>query len=249
MRALITTIFSVLILHVGEGISQQLYCEYDVIREEKIVVNGAVIKTIYLDYKGVNYFKNSKVLSFLQPLYLEKHIDGKVSFNGTPEQGTVSVNFNTKPQQLLSLVDFDSLYYKMQADVSAGPDNVNQECDGQLYYFKFSRGFQPWIMLNETKTIQGLHCQRAKLYDQSNELMWDVWFTNDIPIQGSTQALFDLPGLMVEGHQPQAHYTYQLKSYTTTVDIPDSLFYPTCFNGTFRIMPTLKPYRTTKTDE
>jgi len=139
MRTKIITLFSILILNFGEGISQQLYCEYDVMREERIIVNGAIIKTISLEYKGVNYFKNSKVLSFIEPLYLEKYKDGKVIFNGTPEQGTISVNFSTKPRQLLSLVDFDSLYYKTQADLSAGPGIVNQECDGELYFFKISR--------------------------------------------------------------------------------------------------------------
>jgi len=239
----ITIVIVLFILTMLDAKSQTMYCEYEVTRNQDVISNGALIEQIKLDYKGRFYFKNNKVLSFLEPLYLDRFKDGKLQINGTPDQGIVNVFFCTKPKQMLSLIDFDSLLYRSLSDGIVIPDkNYMDACEGKLTYYKIIKGYEPWVFLNETKNIQGLHCQRAKLFGPNNELIWDLWYTNDIKISGSTMAQTDLPGLMVEGIQPMAGYSYHLTSYSTEVDIPDSLFWPECFNGKFEYKGSSKSF-------
>lgn len=227
--------------------AQQLYCEYKVEHNADMIENGKLLKALTLEYKGHFYFKNNRVLTYLEPLYLKQYPYGQARFE-TPT-GSMTNNLCTKPRQLLSVADFDSLIERTQGDSSPMPGSKgNQECEGTLYQIKVVRGSAPWIFLNETKTIAGLHCQRAKLYDSGNKLIWDVWFTNDIKVPGCTQGLNDLLGLMVEGWQARSQNKYTLQSYTTNIEIPDHIFWPNCFNGKFDQIRTQRKYTTTMKD-
>ncbi|HSC54680.1 MAG TPA: hypothetical protein VLC98_13705 [Phnomibacter sp.] len=227
--------------------AQQLYCEYKVEHNADMIENGKLLKALTLEYKGHFYFKNNKVLTYLEPLYLKQYPDGQARFE-TPN-GSMTNNLCTKPKQMLSVADFDSLIERFQLDFSPRPgSNGNAECDGELCQTKLVPGSAPWIYLNETKTISGFHCQRAKLYGSQNQLYWDVWFTTEIKVPGSTQGLSDLQGLMVEGLNASNQNKYMLQSYTTNIEIPDNIFWPNCFNGNFEPRRIQKKYTTTMKD-
>ncbi|UPZ35788.1 GLPGLI family protein [Sphingobacterium sp. PCS056] len=52
-----------------------------------------------------------------------------------------------------------------------------------------------WKLIDSTKTIAGMHCQKAEgKYAGRN---WEVWFTNEIPINDGPYKFSGLPGLVI----------------------------------------------------
>lgn len=197
----------------------------------------------------VNLFiRNNKVASFDEPLYLDLYPDGQIKYTPNGTNNSESRFLSLEKKQFLNTLDFDSLIYRsFYHNIPNELFGKAAPCDGRRDLFKLTPHFQPWIFLDETRNIQGIDCQHAKLYDKNNELIWDLWFAPGIIIPGCTFGLFNLPGLMVEGTQQGNASTYTLLSYDTEVSIPDEIFWPECFNGNFTFRATLKPYTITKT--
>jgi GLPGLI family protein len=228
--------------------AQNLYATYNRKVAPYNVEQAKSMPLPILEYIWHLYIKNNKVYSYFEPLYLEKYPDGIVKYK--PDENSVIGQqiLSTEKKQVIQTIDFDTLITR--TFISAPPGTFNgkhQICDGSRSYFNFIRPFQPWLFLNETKTIQGIECQHAKLYNRENELEWDLWFAPGIPIPGATLGLYDLPGLMVEGIGIKSNTSYSLLSYSTEINIPDETFWPECFDGNFTFRGTLKPYKSNKT--
>ncbi len=232
----------------SEVFSQNIYATYDIVFSPFSHSELKFINLPNVPFTWHVYLKKNKVYSYREPKYLEKYPDGIIKYKPVDYQVNGQQILSAAKKQILETVDFDSLIKR--TFIHNPPSSLNEKlvvCDGQRTYFKFIRPFQPWIFLNEAKTIQGIECEHAKLYNKENELIWDVWFAPGIPIPGFTSGLYDLPGLLVEGHHLQGASTYSLLSYTTELNIPDETFWPECFDGNFIFRSTLKPYTTKMT--
>ncbi len=246
----ISIIFLILILNIFclSVSGQNIYATYSRKVKGLSVIEGKSISIPIIEYKLHVFVKKLKVYAYDEPLYLEKYPDGnmKYTIEGTNQQ--INHFLSIEPKQNLETIDFDSLIRRYF--IHNPPPTFNGKtvpCEGRREYFKFIRPYQPWIFLDESKTIQGIECQHAKLYSSTNELICDAWFATSIPIPGFVLGLTDLPGLLVECFLPSLSTNLSLLSYTTELNIPDETFWPACFNGNFTFRSTLKPYTTKMT--
>jgi GLPGLI family protein len=231
-----------------EIIAQNIYATYS--RKVKLVsvIEGKTVQTPLIEYKMHVFIKKLKVYAYVEPLYLEKYPDGNMKYTVEGINQQVNNFLSIEPKQNLETIDYDSLIHRYFFHNPPSTFNgKTAQCSGRREYFKFIRPYQPWIFLDETKTIQGIECQHAKLYSSTNELICDAWFAPGIPIPGFVLGLTDLPGLLVECYLPGISTNLSLLSYNTQVNIPDETFWPECFDGNFIFRSTLKPYKTNKT--
>ena len=76
-----------------------------------------------------------------------------------------------------------------------------------------------WNILNETKKIGSLNCQKAEGTFRGRT--YQVWFTLDIPVNAGPWKLFGLPGLIIEAQDTKEEVKFIFKSleYPTTEKI------------------------------
>ncbi len=228
--------------------SQNIYATYHIVFSPYSPSELKFINLPNVPFTWHVYLKKNKVYSYREPKYLKKYPDGIIKYKPVDYQVNGQQILSAAKKQILETVDFDTLISRTFFHNPPSTLNGKQkDCDGRRESFKLIRPFQPWIFLNETKTIQGIECQHAKLYNKANELIWDLWLAPGIPIPGFTNGLYDLPGLLVEGHHLPGASNYSLLSYTTELNIPDETFWPECFHGNFSLIGIAKPYTTKMT--
>jgi len=81
-----------------------------------------------------------------------------------------------------------------------------------------------WQILNETKIIAGLECQKANGdYHGRN---YTAWFTNKIPIPDGPWKLCGLPGLILEAYDEKVHIKFELVNLEFPKNIDEKLIAP-----------------------
>ena len=70
---------------------------------------------------------------------------------------------------------------------------------------------QDWIILEDTMTIIGYSCQKAKCSFRGRD--WEAWFTPEIPINEGPYKFYGLPGLIMKLKDTESHYYFELKGF------------------------------------
>lgn len=211
---------------------------------QNITAKYAVTETIYytdkngnkaaapiLKFDGFFYGNGHTYISFLKPLYLNDYPDGSIIVEQSPDNVFRSVGLIMDTIQGIDYNSLDSLIYRCR--FQKNPEGLTSNTK-----FDFELGYQKWEILPETKTIQGLQCQRAKRYDpyRGNMLVNDVWFCADLTVPVSFDNCLGLPGLIVEGTNLGTNTFYELQYYNLNMAIPEQIFWPNEFTEMFRIV-------------
>lgn len=189
-----------------------------------------------LEFTGNYFMQGKRVISYLTPDYLDRYPTGKIE--STRNDGPNNYSVNIIPLCTDSIIgvnysDGDSLIWRYTSYV--GGANMQRPSS-----FKYEVGFKKWVVLNETKDINGLICQRAVSYMEGNQVEWDIWFYPDISVDRGFENTFGVPGLIVEGVCPPGKLTMKLLNYALGAAIPDSIFWPELFNQPFVHRGTIK---------
>ena len=77
-------------------------------------------------------------------------------------------------------------------------------------FYAYKDVFDPgsWVILNDTATIVGYHCQKAQANFGGRQ--WFAWFTSEIPIPDGPYKFCGLPGLIVRLVDVKAFYDFTL---------------------------------------
>ncbi|MDR2145997.1 MAG: GLPGLI family protein [Tannerella sp.] len=70
---------------------------------------------------------------------------------------------------------------------------------------------QDWEILNDTATILGYHCQKARCTWRGRD--WTAWFTAEIPVSEGPWKFYGLPGLITKLHDAKKHYSFELTGF------------------------------------
>lgn len=184
-------------------------------------------KDLNLSYKGYYFQKGNRSFSFIKPEYLALYPKG---FIPLPSEnfGIIEHSLCIDTIQQINYIHHDSLLFRGQANFTGGKK-------GENVYFTYDRDFYEWKLVNETKVIEGLQCQRAQRFNIGNgTVIWDGWFATDIPVNYGIENIINAPGLMVEGHSIGAKTHYKLISYEINVPVDDTIFWPAEFNQPFK---------------
>jgi len=73
-----------------------------------------------------------------------------------------------------------------------------------------------WTLLDETKEISGMKCQKAKGSVYGRE--YEVWFSNAIPLPYGPWKLQGLPGLILEVRSTDGEINFELKGVQYPMD-------------------------------
>lgn len=181
---------------------------------------------------GYLYKKDGRYVYFEKPNYLKDYPDGyiKIQLDGSNSH-LVGISIDTL--QYLAFVNMDSLY-KYGRGNSSGFGRVKENTKQN-----FNPDFYEWEMLNETKVINGLKCQKASLSNKGR-LQWVVWFAPEVPVLAGPFTIIGVPGLVVEAEMVPLKKFYKLDKYTVGKDFPEDVFHPKEYLQPFVKLPDLK---------
>ncbi len=166
-------------------------------------------------------YANNKVLSYQTPHYLSDYPDGEVQLT-ISETNTTSISpLVMDTIQQLRYYNLDSLYFITRADLPKSAMNNRGEIRNN--YFRFERGFERWQLLPDSIRIDGRWCKRATLrYSHNNEIVYDFWYTEEIPLPLSPLGYSELPGLVVRGSIPPLGSHFELTAYDMQALLTDA---------------------------
>lgn len=72
-----------------------------------------------------------------------------------------------------------------------------------------------WTLVNETKEIEGIECQKAKASVYGRE--YEVWFSNKFAVPYGPWKFQGLPGLILEARSIDGEINFELKSFQTSL--------------------------------
>jgi GLPGLI family protein len=189
--------------------------------------DGTLQKAVSLEYAGILYRKGNRYISFKRPLYLDKYPSGSIDVQMSQNR-IVGISLFMDSVQSIYYKDFDSLLNRYRVDASG----KGQVTNNYLQYFEPDA--RQWEILTDTKEVNGLKCQKARSFNRDGALAYEAWFCPDVEMQGGPMGVFGLPGLVVELDAPRSYTRWELTSYSFTVDIPDTIFWPAEFNQSFK---------------
>lgn len=190
--------------------------------------NGTENTAANLKFDGYLYASNSQFISFYKPLYLNDYPKGSIALPSKKDGQSNAFVVVMDTLQEIQYVALDSLImrYRFQKSPQGFHSNFMRE---------FEANYQKWEILPETKTIQGLQCQRAKLFHPKKaQLIFDVWFYADIPVKVNFSNIIGVPGLVIEGELIPEKIKFALKKYELDVPISKHIFWPNEFNEPFK---------------
>lgn len=179
-------------------------------------------KEIMMEYEGLIYQSRAKAITYLVPQYLMEYPSGEIKI--PMESGFTIIPVNMDTMQLIYLYNTDSMrlwsFHSVNGNVSFSNTN------------KFSYKNTQWKLLPETRIINGLQCQHAKMLAGSDttRLIHDIWFYPDVSMRFGLIGLKGAPGLIVECSSPLANISYSLKYFKTNEPIDNAVFWPPIFN-------------------
>ncbi|QJD96644.1 GLPGLI family protein [Mucilaginibacter robiniae] len=173
-------------------------------------------KLTTIESTGYLYKNGGRYLYYEKPGYLEKYPDGNISLQ---VDATQNYNFSlcTDTLQYISYTNTDSLIriYRPTVTGKHGP-GINYRQHYEADYFT-------WVMLPETKVINGLKCQKATMSIR-NLLQWIIWFTPKVFMQGGVKGIIGVPGLVVEAECSPLRTKYTLLEFSESVPLKASVF-------------------------
>lgn len=166
-------------------------------------------------------YHNNKVLSFQVPLYLKEYPEGLIQVEIKEKGLSIPSPIVMDTVQQLRYYNLDSQYFIVRVDnpkvAMSNPNEIRNQ------YFKYEAGFETWEFLPDSMLINGKLCKRAVLrYSHNNEILYDFWYTEEIPIPLSPNGYNELPGLVVRGSIPPIGYAFELDSYDLQANIAPS---------------------------
>lgn len=155
-------------------------------------------------------------------LYYETPVASKQLLTETDDGG--AVGFTSAPTDSVDRFCFrntDSMFTLVRINRGGGVYMVNK--------YSMWKGDQVWKLLPESKKIGRFQCQRAQLFDDG-DLVWDVWFTDAIPLEYNLSFLMDMPGLVVEATCTYPYATYELIECIENKEIKEEEIFPAVLN-------------------
>ncbi|HMO34265.1 MAG TPA: hypothetical protein PKE63_05980 [Lacibacter sp.] len=155
------------------------------------------------------------------------------------EEGTALASGSSAPADAwgtLYFRDIDSLFNLVRIN-RGGSYIVNR--------FPIWKGDQVWTILPDTRQIGRFFCQRAQLHDHG-DLVWEVWFTDEVPLGYNLYNLMELPGMVVEATLFYPYTEFRLTEYAAHVLLRDEDLFP----EVLKVKPNLlsrKAYETSMT--
>lgn len=223
MKTLIWPIFCLITINSLSQINT-LSAKYQVTKN--LELSNSTQKNLILSYKGTYLQKNNRSISYIEPEFLHLYPKGYIPIKRNTGE-VIEFGICTDSIQQLSYVSHDSLLFRSQINFSGGKKSENQ-------YFTYERDFYQWKILDETREIDGLICQRAQRFNIANgSLIWDGWFATEIPVSHGIENIMNVPGLLVEGISIGNKAEYKLTSYEINAPLDDSVFWPPQFNKPF----------------
>jgi GLPGLI family protein len=212
--------------------SSNLEAKYLVKSERYGTHDGKQKLIAILEFEGILKKKGNRYICYSKPLYLDKYPNGYIDyqFEGDPP---ISYGIPVDSFYTIQYADMDSMiirYHHHSSNIAG--------IGGRNNYFTFESGFRQWNILNETRTINGLLCQKATIAGRNST--FEIWFAPDINVAMGPVTLMELPGLVVEAVFPELNETWSLKEFSTGRPMDDAEFWPPPFNAPFRFINHLK---------
>jgi GLPGLI family protein len=222
------------LLCLASSVHAQVFEAHYLVSKDIIITDsyGASKKLATLNFDGFFYNKGSQYIFFKRPLYLNDFPEGYIQLQ-EGDNSLISVSLCMDTTQSIYYLDLDSSIMRFRMDVPAGKINEGTTNNGINILRAIKPGNQKWIILNETKQINELKCQKAKRLSSTGNPMWEIWFCPDIPMIGGICGLSDLPGLVVEAECFPWNEKYVLERYETSTQIQQNIFWPAEFNYSF----------------
>jgi GLPGLI family protein len=234
MRFFTSLLIAGFVLCTNNGLGQTLIARYKITREVYATDNtGSKTQVASLPLTGYLYKKGNCYISFARPLYLDQYPGGTIAVKTSTDAPPTDIGLFMDTLQSISYMHFDSMIVRYRND-RTGRNNVTSN-----YTRAFSPGGKNWEYTNETKEINGLKCQKAKL-EVNGRKIWDVWFCADIPMHAGPQLIYDLPGLVVEMQSFATNEKWTLENYNATASVSQSIFWPNEFKQAFQQLQPLK---------
>lgn len=188
---------------------------------------------VRLEYEGRIFSKGNKALLYMRPLFLNQYPDGVITY--TYPSGITYYHFSKDSMFLPELYNKDSL-----KRWSCFNDDRNSKLNEYIIYrYRIdSNSLKDWIILPETKVINGFICRHAQSYYSLNgtrNIFWDIWYYPDIPFSFFFGGLHNCPGLIIKADNLQGNMHYDLKSIENNTNILEDTFTPPIFkNAVFK---------------
>jgi GLPGLI family protein len=165
---------------------------------------------------GYLYRNGGRYLYYEKPEYLEKFPNGNIKIQ-VDDTHSYYYSLCTDTLQYISYTNTDSLLqvYRPHVNGKHGP-LPNYKRLYEADYFN-------WVILPESRVINGLKCQKATMSIRDN-LQWVIWFTPKVRMQGGVKGIVGVPGLVVEAECPPLKTKYTLLDFSESVKLPASVF-------------------------
>jgi len=214
--------------------SQNLTAAYKIDQVVKVPLNLEKSKEATINFTAYLFKKDRRYIYFEKPDYINTYPQGKISIQiSEDKRGSYLLNMDTL--QAINYCSYDSLLFRYRQDfLFKEAANIDRNIS-QL----FEPDYYPWAFHNETKTINGLLCQKATL-TMSGNLNYEVWFCKDIETSFNIDGIIGIPGLIVEATRFDDSKHFLLLNYTSTKAVADAVFWPNEFNEKFVLYPMLK---------
>lgn len=162
----------------------------------------------YLFYKIPQFITQPDQLSFLE----------KAKLTGS------NFSFDKDSIQNLTYRNADSAYNLVRIKTSNGY---------QVNKFPIWKGDQKWEILPQTKKIDRYNCQKAILKDDG-DIVWEIWFNSDIPIEFGLYNLAELPGMVVEAKLLYPLTEFKLVELQLNINISNDTVKPALLKTTYK---------------
>ena len=119
---------------------------------------------------------------------------------------------------------FPSYLYK---DYKKGEIRVTDNISTQHFWYEDELKPQDWVILEDTTTILGYHCQKARCSYRGRN--FEAWFTSEIPLSEGPWKFSGLPGLITKLHDTENHYSFEIVGFQEVneeIEIETSKKYP-----------------------
>lgn len=166
--------------------------------------------------------KDNKYLFYKIPQFLTQ--TDQIDFLKKADEQGFQFSFDKDSIQGLTYRDADSLYHLVRIKNSKGYQNNK---------FEIFKGDQKWEVLPETKKIDRYNCQKAVLKDDG-DLVWEIWFAPEIPLEFGLANLNELPGLIVEAKLFYPLMEFKLVEYQANIEISKETIKPALLNPPYK---------------
>ena len=122
------------------------------------------------------------------------------------EEDFMSGNHSTNDDNVLSIKTTENpIFYK---NISKSIVTFNDHIRMKNFNIRDSIAGFEWKIVNETKTILGYSCQKAKLFFRGRN--YEVYFTSQIPYSDGPVKFMGLPGMILEVNSNSPTYSYEI---------------------------------------